>query len=158
MKAASRQEERQAGTGSKLEKCGWKPKTKVSMGLRGKKGLCWVARQKRGGSGESMRSGLSWRGVQRKRRGPGLRLEWKSSNCFDLELSRGVTQSKRVMNSTPSALLWEQSHSSPGFLFMGTLRENHEKQTIPVERHLGGQVTSLSGENVKWKERTGGDA
>lgn len=37
MKAASRQEERQAGTGSKLERCGWKPKAEVNKGLRAKK-------------------------------------------------------------------------------------------------------------------------
>lgn len=40
---------------------------------------------------------------------------------------------------------------------MGTLRENHEKQTIAVERHLGGQVTSLSGENVKRKDLSWSD-
>lgn len=93
-----------AGKVTKLEKEKTRKKNKSSRnGCRGER----VAREKEAGSGGSTRSGVVWRGEQRKGRRGRSGWERKSSNCFDLELSRGVTQSKRVMNSMPPGLSWE---------------------------------------------------
>lgn len=111
----------------------------------GKKKSVWVARQKRGGSGGSSTSGLSWRGVQREGESPGSRSEWKSSNCFDLEPSRGVTQSKGVMDSTRSASRSRLKSQLDGILVYG---KNPDEQTVPVGRCFGweGDIIGVVGQ------------
>lgn len=79
-----------------------------------------------------------WRREQRKGGRGRSEWEWKSSNCFDLELSRGVTQSKWVMNSMHLVLLWEYSHCARGFLFMTTWK----KQRVNIRQAKRGSGTA----------------
>lgn len=80
-----------------------------------------------------------------KGRGPGSRLEWKSSNCFDLEPSRGVTQSKGVMDSTRSASRSRLKSQLAGILVYG---KDPDEQTVPVGRCFGweGDIVGVVGQ------------
>lgn len=150
MSAASRREEKT----SEKRSYSWETwlksegKKEGSIGLWGmgekKRESGWRDRREVGQAGAAQ---VDYHGEEcrEKGRGPGSRLEWKSSNCFDLEPSRGVTQSKGVMDSTGSASRSRLKSQLAGILVYG---KDPDEQTVPVGRCFGweGDIIGVVGQ------------
>lgn len=114
--------------------------------------------EERWGRGGAGKVAFCCRGEQEEVKGEEGGQRWSESPVIALTLccSRGVTQSKPVMNSVPSAPRWEQSHRSQGFFFMTTSSETWRGDGTP-ERIRAAEVPRQPAVTVKWRRWTGGD-
>lgn len=150
MSAASRREEKT----SEKRSYSWETWLKSEGKKEGSIGLWGMGKKKwesgwrdRREVGQAGAAQVDYHGEEcrEKGRGPGSRLEWKSSNCFDLEPSRGVTQSKGVMDSTGSASRSRLKSQLAGILVYG---KDPDEQTVPVGRCFGweGDIIGVVGQ------------